>query len=263
MSQGPRYREGMPCWVDLLTDDRDAAAEFYGTLFGWDFAVGDPAAGLYTFCQVDGQSVAGIARRAADGATEAVWTTYLAVDDAAGAATRIRAAGGVATEPLELAGHATLLTASDSAGAVFGVWQAGDFPGAQLVDEPGSLVWNELVVSDADRALDFYHRVFGHGARTTPDSDYSVLELDERPVGGVLPMSAVEEPVAALGPHWAVYFGVESTEDTIAHARRLGATTADGPNDTPYGRVATLRDPQGAFFGVVDARDAAPSPAGG
>ena len=28
-------RAGDPCWVDLGTPDLDAAAEFYGSLFGW------------------------------------------------------------------------------------------------------------------------------------------------------------------------------------------------------------------------------------
>src|SRR4051812_49627120 len=30
------YPPGTPSWVDLTTSDVDAAAGFYGTLFGWD-----------------------------------------------------------------------------------------------------------------------------------------------------------------------------------------------------------------------------------
>ncbi|GAA5168775.1 hypothetical protein GCM10023214_45010 [Amycolatopsis dongchuanensis] len=29
---------GTPCWVDVMVSDPQRAAEFYGPLFGWEFA---------------------------------------------------------------------------------------------------------------------------------------------------------------------------------------------------------------------------------
>jgi hypothetical protein len=36
------------------------------------------------------------------------------------------------------------------AGAVFGIWQARAFPGAQIVNEPGAMVWNEQLSHDLE-----------------------------------------------------------------------------------------------------------------
>ena len=37
---------------------------------------------------------------------------------------------------------------TDPGGAVFGVWQPGSFVGAELVNEPGGIAWNELNTRD-------------------------------------------------------------------------------------------------------------------
>ncbi len=38
MSERDSYPHGVPCWVDTGQPDVDAALDFYGTVFGWDFA---------------------------------------------------------------------------------------------------------------------------------------------------------------------------------------------------------------------------------
>src|SRR4051794_1608330 len=37
------YIAGVPCWIDTSQPDPDAAARFYGGLFGWDFEDAMPA----------------------------------------------------------------------------------------------------------------------------------------------------------------------------------------------------------------------------
>src|ERR671927_1197778 len=39
--QMPEYAPGTPCWVELNVPDTDAAARFYGELFGWDATAPD------------------------------------------------------------------------------------------------------------------------------------------------------------------------------------------------------------------------------
>ncbi len=51
-------------------------------------------------------------------------------------------------------------SAQDPAGATFGIWQAGAHHGAQLANEPGTLVWNECQTTDSDAAEAFYRAVF-------------------------------------------------------------------------------------------------------
>ena len=37
MPERDGYIAGVPCWVDTSQPDPDAAADFYGGLFGWEF----------------------------------------------------------------------------------------------------------------------------------------------------------------------------------------------------------------------------------
>jgi predicted enzyme related to lactoylglutathione lyase len=51
---------------------------------------------------------------------------------------------------------------------------------------------------------------------------------------------------------WAVYFEVNNTDETVAHAQELGANVIAPPFDVPgTGRIAWLMDPTGAVFGVI------------
>ena len=45
MSRRDEYPAGVPCFVDTLTADLEAAKGFYGGIFGWDFAGPGPMPG--------------------------------------------------------------------------------------------------------------------------------------------------------------------------------------------------------------------------
>ena len=64
MSAQDRYIPGVPCWVDTNQPDPDAAAAFYGGLFGWEFEdVSPPGAPVrYLLALLRGEPVAGIAQ---------------------------------------------------------------------------------------------------------------------------------------------------------------------------------------------------------
>jgi hypothetical protein len=53
---------------------------------------------------------------------------------------------------------------------------------------------------------------------------------------------------------WVVYFSVDDVDAAVATATRLGAQVLSEPTDTPIGRLATLRDPDGARFCLAVSR---------
>jgi hypothetical protein len=65
--------------------------------------------------------------------------------------------------------------------AVFGVWQARAFPGAQIVNEPGAMRWNEQMSWDFEDSKAFYAAVFGYeyGDTSGPFS-YATFKVDGR-----------------------------------------------------------------------------------
>ena len=50
---------------------------------------------------------------------------------------------------------------------------------------------------------------------------------------------------------WTVYFRTADADADVAKAVELGATVVEPTEDTPYGRLAGLNDPTGAYFKLV------------
>jgi len=251
------YPPGTPSWIELSSPDTDAAAEFYGALMGWSATEpGPPEAGGYRMFQQDEQNVAGLMGIMQEGQPTA-WSTYVSVADADATAAKVKAAGGsVMIEPMDVMDIGRMAFFADPGGAVFGVWQPKTFAGADLVNEPNSLCWNDVLTRDADAGKVFYPAVFGWTAGRpsfagAPDT-YTVWELAGKPVGGMMQMTDEHFP-AEVPPHWGVCFAVADCDATVAGARELGATVANEPVDMPIGRFAGLIDPQGASFTVMQA----------
>ena len=252
----PEYAPGTPSWVELSSPDTDASAAFYGALMGW--AATEPGAveetGGYRMFQRDGETVAGLTGHVQEGQPTA-WSTYFSVADADDTAAKVQAAGGgVVVAPMDIMDIGRMAFFADPSGAVFGVWQPKTFTGADVVGEPGSLCWSEVLTRDAERGKAFYPAVFGwHAGRPTfegaPES-YTVWELGGTPVGGMMQMTDEYFP-PQVPSHWGVVFAVADCDAAVARARELGATITNEPMDMPIGGFAGLVDPQGASFTVM------------
>ncbi|WP_405621188.1 VOC family protein [Streptomyces sp. NBC_01508] len=238
--------EGTPTWIDLRTPDRAGALAFYQVLFGWEYEPYPTGDVQGTRCLLRGRPVAGIVPD--PDRTVAVWTMYFATDDCDGTARRVTERGGRLIEPpADLADHARTAVATDSVGARFGLWQGRSRLGSEIVNEPDSLIRNDLITPDPERARAFYTALFGF----TPDRNKEVPELDftflRRPdgheIGGIIGSPGV--PSSA----WETLFAVSDTDAVARRATESGGSSTD-PEDTPYARMATVTDPAGAVFSV-------------
>jgi predicted enzyme related to lactoylglutathione lyase len=251
----PDYPPGTPSWVELSSPDPDASALFYRDVLGWSATEpGAAETGGYRMFQYDGKSVAGLMGHMQEGQPTA-WATYVSVADADETARKVQAAGGtLMMGPVDVLDLGRMAMFADPTGAVFGVWQAGAFTGADLVNEPVSLVWNEVHTRDTDTDKGFYNSVFGWAAgkpsfEGAPDT-YTVWELDGRSVGGMMQMVEGMFP-PDTPPHWSVAFAVADADATVAKAREHGGTVVAEPVDMPIGRFAAIVDPQGAWFTIM------------
>jgi predicted enzyme related to lactoylglutathione lyase len=243
------YAAGTPSWVELSTADADGSYAFYNALFGWTATEAMEAFGGYRTFLDDGRSIGGLNPMG----EQPVWTTYVATDDADATAEKVAGNGGtVIAPPMDVGDLGRMAVFLDPAGAVFGVWQAGEMRGADKVNAPVSCCWNELHTGDREAAQAFYTAVFGWGAA---DEDmggepYTVFGVGGRPVAGAGGASETQ-------PHWLTWFAVADTDDAVARAQELGAALGFGPFDIPtVGRCAGLVDPQGAVFGVLQGETA-------
>ncbi|MFI5028475.1 MAG: VOC family protein [Solirubrobacterales bacterium] len=256
MSEMTTYQPGTPSWVDLGSPDLGASAAFYAPLFGWEVAESENAeqTGGYRQAMKDGKPAGGMMPLMQQGQPPA-WTTYISVDDADVTAAAVRDGGGnVLAEPMAVMDLGRMAVFADPAGAVFGVWQPGTFPGAGIVNEPGAITWNELNTRDLEGAKSFYGAVFGwafEDEEMEGTGSYTTIQLGGSPVGGIFDMSARPDIPDMVPAHWQVYFAVEDTDATIAEAKERGGEVMVEPVDIRVGRFAVLKDPHGASFAVI------------
>lgn len=260
MSERDEYPAGVPCWVETLQPDAPAARDFYGALFGWQFAGPCDDAGEYVVARVRGRDVAGLGSAGDFGdPVPTAWLTQIRVDDADAAARRATQAGGrVLAGPIDASPAGRLVVLADPAGAAIGVWEAADREGAQVVNEPRAWAMSMLHTPDSEGAVAFYGDVFGWEAEQF-DAGGAQVTLWRLPgyVGGEPEQPVARDVVGVMGaaaggepPHWSVDFWVDDADAIAAQAGALGAAVLAGPFDMPPFRRAVIADPQGATFSV-------------
>jgi predicted enzyme related to lactoylglutathione lyase len=254
MSERTSYDPGIPCWIDLGTPDLGAAVDFYGTLFGWDVPEGENSeqTGGYRQAMLGDKPVAGMMPLMQEGQPPA-WSSYISVEDADATVAKVKGAGGtVVAEPMDVMDLGRMAIFVDPTGAVLGIWQPGSFIGAEVVNETGAVVWNELNTRDPEAARSFYGDVFGWGfeEREFETGAYTSIKVGDATVGGMIDITGrAPDEVPA---HWLVYFAVEDTDATVARATDSGGGVALAPFDIGgVGRIGIVKDPFGAVFAVM------------
>ncbi|WP_327290679.1 VOC family protein [Streptomyces sp. NBC_01198] len=250
------FSEGVPCWADAALPDLAAGRRFYGELFGWTFEDQGEEFGHYTLAFRDGKAAAAL-MATPDPAMPTAWSIYFASSDATGAAARIGAAGGQVVFGPDKAGEAGVMVgAVDPGGSMFGVWQAGEHLGFEIIEQSGAFCWTENHTRDTAAVDPFYESVFGYRAEQIGDGehfDYKVWAPaadPERQVAGRMKLGAGGPD--AQPPAFRIYFGVDDCDSAAATVRRLGGRVTAEPTDSPFGRLAAVTDDQGAAFTVID-----------
>lgn len=244
---------GAPCWIEITTSDVEKTTAFYAGLFGWHAEQGSMEEyGGYLSFDLGGKAVAGGMAAQDQGGPADIWSVYLQTDDAARTAEAATAHGGqVYVPPMEVPQVGTMAFVADPSGAAVGAWQAGPFTGFEVVGEPGAPAWFELHTRDYDRDVTFYADVFGWEPQVVadePDFRYTTLGVREGQVAGIMDASqwAPEAPM-----EWAIYFFTDDCDASCARAVELGGSMVTSPEDTPYGRMASLTDSTGASFKLL------------
>jgi hypothetical protein len=246
------YTPGTFCWSELTTSDQAAAKTFYAGLFGWeadDRPVGEDS--YYSMQLMGGKLVAAIAgqpQQQREAGVPPLWNSYVWVDDADEAVARAVELGATAHAPaFDVMQAGRMAVIQDPQGAYFLLWQPNEHRGAQLVNAPGALVWNELQSPDPDASGDFYSALFGWEVEQFPGMDQVYLSIKNAGANNGA-ISELTQPDAP--PHWLVYFGTEDTEAALAKVTELGGSVLAGPIDIGIAKIGIVADPQGAVFAL-------------
>jgi predicted enzyme related to lactoylglutathione lyase len=282
------FKAGEICWADLQTKDVRAAKTFYAAVFGWRYEdLPTPDGRSYSKAFLGDDLVTVIApqnpQQEASG-TPAQWNIYFAAADAGAIVEETPHAGGaVEFGPEEVADTGIMVFLAPPGGGTTGVWQPGTHTGAARYNEPGALAWAELLTPEPQAAVAFFQQLFGHEVTEYPQDDggtYTTLMVDSAEVAGIAPLpeeddeedepefwgaepeypagngDEAEPDEHALQAGWQVYFGVSSVAVAVASAVAAGAVVLiepeGDPDDEDAGSVATLQDPQGGVFSVLE-----------
>jgi predicted enzyme related to lactoylglutathione lyase len=260
------YPHGVTCWIDSEQSDVEAAQEFYGGLFGWEFTVATPpdAPARYVVATLDGQDVAALAEAPDVAPGAARWNTYVAVDDADATVERAVSLGATVVSPAADAGPggrgATLL---DPAGCEVRLWQARRRKGAQLVNSPGAWNFSNLRATDPAAAQRFYGELFGwrftdqewataigvpgYGDHLEATVDPGIRARQAAAPEGFADVIGALVPAGGGAPGWFVEVTVADRDAAATRAEALGGTVLS-TSETGWTRQAVIRDPQGAQF---------------
>jgi predicted enzyme related to lactoylglutathione lyase len=134
----------------------------------------------------------------------------------------------------------------DPQGAFFMAWEPKDTIGAELVNVPGALCWNELASPDLDASTAFYSQLFGWEIAPFEGSPepYLTIKNGDANNGGIREVGPGEPP------RWLVYFATEDIDAGLAKVEELGGTKIAGPIDIQVAKIGIVQDPQGAVFAL-------------
>ena len=231
-------------WRENVSADPQRAERFYTELFGWEiehFKSGDVD---YPMIKANGQLHGGFPT--VPEGTPPHWVSNVQVDSADDTVEKAKSAGGeLLVGPMDIPEVGRYAVLKDPQGAIFVAFQPeGDGPTGA-----GVFVWDELGTQDVDGAETFYHEVFGW---TTSDmgeeyGGYKIFNLGEKGVGGLMKM-----PDPSVPSMWCPYIATEDVDATITKAQGVGGSTIIDAMDVPnVGRIAVLKDPVGAVFGII------------
>jgi uncharacterized protein len=124
MSEIPKV--GELCWSELATANVQAAKDFYGKVFGWEFTEHHMGDMTYTMAKTDGKEFAGIMPipKGQEKQIPAHWISYILVENLDKSVEIARKHGATVIKPADNAGEfGRFAIIADPTGAQIALWQ--------------------------------------------------------------------------------------------------------------------------------------------
>ncbi len=260
MPEVTSHAQGAPSWAELDTIDEQGALTFYSALFGWEDDPQEMAPGwFYHMQKLNGLPACSIYKQSDEELEQNIpshWTLYFTVGNVDETVEAVKEnSGQIVFGPMDVFDAGRMAMCQDPQGAMFAIWQANQHIGCRVKEETGAMYWNELLTTDRSAAVDFYVAALGvEPGEVMQPHEYAMLQAGGVNVAGIM---QITPDMGEFPPHWTVYFGVDSADETVAKAQSLGASVFVPPTDIvpfegqpPIGRFAALSDPQGAPFNI-------------
>lgn len=247
--------------IDLPTSDVTGAKQFYGELFGWKFEDTFFPDGqlMYTTATLNGHKVANMSELMPEQIEEGMppfWNSYVCVKDVRASLAKCLELGAeILEDAFDIPEAGSMAMVREPNGALFSMWQPKQHIGMQVKYEPGAPCWFELDTNDVAASEEFYCSAFEWTTAKDPNNPVYTLfnNCGATPanvnVGG---MMEIMPEWGEVQPNWLVFFQVDNVGASVQLAAKIGGEALHEIMDFPYGRLTTLKDPQGGVFGLME-----------
>jgi predicted enzyme related to lactoylglutathione lyase len=231
----------------LISDQAEAASEFYAAIFGWDM---ERAKDGGFAVRHKGQMIAGISPLGTSNqdVEESFWLVGIAVEDIDASLRSARNGNARIYENSQRVGeYGRFAVIADRQKAPVLLIE----PGAKQLGrgrDHGSWMWAELWTDDVDDAVAFYADVVGvdHDTTDRGGRDYHLFSSNKTPRAGIVEIPPELETVE---PGWAPYVAVSDLGATLGTIKELGGRVIFGETEHPAdASVALIMDPSGAVL---------------
>ena len=228
-------------FADLSTYDLEVTMDFYHQVFGWEYHA---AGNDYFLAYYHNKEVGGLYETPEQFRRmnmPSFWMSYIQVAGINETVTRAKALGGIVelVDSSQSVGKIALIR--DPLGAGFTVYDGGQLH-ARFDQEPHTLVWNELFVSDLDRVRPFYEGLFSWRLEDAHPHRLLIKDSSGKSLGAI---QEVSNELKGKKEYWGVFFGSKKPAEIIDLALKH-----EGKLLYQDAKIAALTDPFGALFHI-------------
>lgn len=197
-------------WVDLSSYDPNKTKLFYENVFGWTYYDHNN----YLTAYLNNKEVAGLYETPAKFKAinmPSFWMSYIKVTNIQEMVEKARSLGGIVehVEPDNSVGGIALIR--DTLGAGFTVYDGHMF-NSRTEKTANTFIFNELHVSNASKAIDFYKELFHWTFKEFYPGSFQISNGKGKNIAA---LNEIDNSIKSKYEYWTVVFGVRNISETL------------------------------------------------
>ncbi|MCL6268162.1 VOC family protein [Flagellimonas myxillae] len=206
-------------FADLSTYTPKETMAFYETVFGWTYYEAD---GYYSAYKGN-KEICGLyetPEKFKQMRMPHFWMSYIQVNSVERTVEKARELGGI-IEMVDESELGKVALIRDPQGSGFTVYEGDQLTHTRTLNEPGTLIWNELHVSNAAKVIPLYKGIFNWTFEDQVHSTYNIQNHQGEHIADLMEMSNDDK---GKYEYWVCTFGVENLDKTRDKILNLGGT---------------------------------------
>ncbi|WP_299116059.1 VOC family protein [uncultured Winogradskyella sp.] len=209
-----------PIFADLSTYSLKETMFFYEDVFNWKYYKSND----YYLAYKNDKEVVGLyetPEKFKQMRMPHFWMTYIQVNDVSTTVAKARALGGIIEMEQSLDSFGKVALIRDPQGAGFTIYEGDQLKSTRTQNEPDTLIWNELHVSDAQNIIPFYEGIFDWQFHEASVGYFKIYNSNNKHIADTLEISNSDK---GKYEYWVCVFGVSSIEKTKSRILNNGGT---------------------------------------